>query len=279
MIHDERVQQRSHPAPRNPIPSNEWKTGCLGSICMDCPFALETSLCHGCVAGHLKRNLERDGGPPGMDTTYCISLCVACYILPCSYPCVLSVLSYNIRKEAANRWNIKEGKESCCDYCFIPCFCPLCSFCQVKTELDIRKEWNGSWCSDASPNYTVEQWQNSHGNFGIRIMGGTAQQHLQTRSIQNAINQSVNNNFIQSAHLATFNSTHGSASNNSSQNAAVMMNNSIHASYPPPQQQQAFYGNQQPNFYVGGSIAPPPPPQGAVNWNTSGPNIAVGIPQ
>jgi hypothetical protein len=266
MIHDERVENRSHPAPRNPGQNPEWKIGCLGSMCFDPALSCEALFLHGCVAGHLKRNLSREGGPPGMDTTYCCSLFVACYILPCSYPCVLSVLSYNLRKEAANRWNIKEAKESCCDSCCLPFLCPLCNFCQLSAELSLRKESNGTWCSDASPNYTIEQWQNSHGNFGIRIMDGTAQQHLQTRSLQNAIKIEAHNDFVQSARLATFNSTHGS---NNASNAMVFQQQQPQQAYPP---QAAFYPQHQPQQsaqpHWGTVVAPPPPMPGAVNWTT-----------
>jgi hypothetical protein len=173
MIHDERVPHRNHPAPLNPVPAAEWKFGCCASCTMDLAFAAEAFFCQPCATATIAQNLERMG-QPGMNSLYCYGLCFTqCCFCP-FYPCVLGLAAYHLNSQAADRWKIKAAKDGCCNsFCF-PFCCPLCLLCILKSESYERGEFNGSWCSQQSPNYTIEQWSNSYGAPPpqVQFMGG-----------------------------------------------------------------------------------------------------------
>lgn len=156
---EERVPHRSHPAMRVYDPADDWKLGCAGGMCFDLTFALEVFFCAPCSAGYLEKNLTGDGDP-GMESTPCCALVASCYLCPFTFPFVCGAMSYQIRQSAIRRYNLKGPKNSCCDQMIGWCCCP-CSFCQVKNEIEMRKEYNGSLCTDPSPNYTVEMWNKS----------------------------------------------------------------------------------------------------------------------
>ena len=158
IAHEERVPYKEHPPLRTTTEVADWRVGCFGSICYDAAFAFEALLCFPCAAGYLSHNV--DSGKLGMDWTPCCAICTGCYICPLVGPCVTIAISHQIRTKTKDRYKIREAKESCCDK-MIGCCCPVCSLCQVHTELVMRGEANGTMCSDASPNYTLEKWSQS----------------------------------------------------------------------------------------------------------------------